>query len=88
MASQVRSSSVDRLVGRDQKARELLAPVYGWFTEGSTRAPFPDLVVIYLGMRVNALTGVKTSLALVPKSKIPSIRNLTGSCCTKILSCR
>ena len=29
-----RSSSVDRLVGRDQQARELLAPVYGWFTEG------------------------------------------------------
>jgi hypothetical protein len=29
------------LAGRDQgkvsEARELLAPVYGWFTEGSTR---------------------------------------------------
>jgi predicted ATPase len=34
MASRARSSSVDRLVGRDQQARELLAPVYGWFTEG------------------------------------------------------
>ena len=27
-------------------------------------SPFPDLVVIYLGMRVNALTGVKTLLWL------------------------
>jgi predicted ATPase len=36
MASRTRSSSVDRLtrVGCDQQARELLAPVYGWFTEG------------------------------------------------------
>jgi predicted ATPase len=34
MASRARSSSVDRLVGRDQQARELLAPVYGWFTGG------------------------------------------------------
>ena len=24
--------------GKPQQARELLAPVYGWFTEGSTRA--------------------------------------------------
>jgi hypothetical protein len=28
---------------------------------------FPDLVVIYLGMRVNALTGVKTLLGFGPK---------------------
>jgi hypothetical protein len=36
MASRDRSSSVDRLmrVGRDQQTRELLSPVYGWFTEG------------------------------------------------------
>jgi predicted ATPase len=36
MASRTHSSSVDRLtrVGRDQQARELLAPIYGWFTEG------------------------------------------------------
>ena len=36
MASRARSSSVDRLmrVERDQQARELLASVYGWFTEG------------------------------------------------------
>ena len=36
MASQARSSSQERptrLCG-DQQARELLAPVYGWFTEG------------------------------------------------------
>jgi predicted ATPase len=33
-ASQARSSSVDRRVGRDQQARELLAPAYGWFIEG------------------------------------------------------
>ena len=38
MASRIRSSNVDGWVGRDQQARELLAPVYGWFTEGSTRA--------------------------------------------------
>ena len=49
-------------------------------------SPFPDLVVIYLGMRVNAWT-VLSCLALVPRSKIPSIRNQTGSCCMKILSC-
>jgi len=30
---------------------------------------FPDLVVIYLGMRVNALTGVKTLLGFGPKIK-------------------
>jgi predicted ATPase len=24
--------------GKVQQARELLAPIYGWFTEGSTRA--------------------------------------------------
>jgi hypothetical protein len=24
--------------GKAQQARELLAPVYGWFTEGTTRA--------------------------------------------------
>jgi hypothetical protein len=28
---------------------------------------YPDLVVIYLGMRVNALTGIKTVLGLGPK---------------------
>ena len=30
-------------------------------------AGFPDLVVIYLGMRVNALTGIKTLLGFGPK---------------------
>ncbi len=30
---------------------------------------FPDMVVIYLGMRVNALTGVKTLLGLGPQIK-------------------
>jgi hypothetical protein len=28
---------------------------------------FPDLVVIYLGMRVNALTGIKTLIGFGPK---------------------
>jgi hypothetical protein len=28
---------------------------------------YPDLVVIYLGMRVNALTGIKTLLGFGPK---------------------
>jgi len=28
---------------------------------------FPDLIVIYLGMRVNALTGIKTLLGFGPK---------------------
>src|SRR6516164_8761589 len=32
-------------------------------------SPFPDLVVIYLGMRVNALTGVKTLLGFGPQIK-------------------
>jgi len=30
---------------------------------------FPDLVVIYLGMRVNALTGVKTLFGFGPQIK-------------------
>jgi Domain of unknown function (DUF4188) len=30
-------------------------------------SPYPDLVVIYLGMRVNRLTGVKTLLGFGPK---------------------
>ncbi len=30
-------------------------------------AEYPDLVVIYLGMRVNALTGIKTLLGFGPK---------------------
>ena len=30
-------------------------------------SPFPDLVVIYLGMRVNALTGVKTLFGFGPQ---------------------
>jgi hypothetical protein len=30
-------------------------------------AAYPDLVVIYLGMRVNALTGIKTVLGFGPK---------------------
>jgi Domain of unknown function (DUF4188) len=30
-------------------------------------SPFPDLVVIYLGMRVNSLRGVKTLLSFGPK---------------------
>jgi hypothetical protein len=36
MASRDRSSNIDGLmrVGCDQQARELLAPVYGWFREG------------------------------------------------------
>ena len=33
MASRARSSS-EGGAARDQQARELLAPVYGWFTEG------------------------------------------------------
>jgi predicted ATPase len=36
MASRARSSSQERptRLWCDQRARELLAPVYGWFTEG------------------------------------------------------
>jgi hypothetical protein len=30
-------------------------------------AGYPDLVVIYLGMRVNTLTGIKTLLGFGPK---------------------
>jgi hypothetical protein len=32
-------------------------------------SPFPDLVVIHLGMRVNALTGVKTLFGFGPQIK-------------------
>jgi Domain of unknown function (DUF4188) len=32
-------------------------------------SPFPDLVVIYLGMRVNALTGFKTLFGFGPQIK-------------------
>jgi hypothetical protein len=32
-------------------------------------SPFPDLVVIYLGMRVNTLTGVKTLFGFGPQIK-------------------
>ena len=34
MASRARNSSQDRRLWCGQQARELLAPVYGWFTEG------------------------------------------------------
>jgi hypothetical protein len=30
-------------------------------------APYPDLVVVYLGMRVNVLTGIKTLIGFGPK---------------------
>src|SRR3982074_180018 len=30
-------------------------------------APYPDLVVVYLGMQVNVLTGIKTLLGFGPK---------------------
>jgi hypothetical protein len=34
MASLIRNSSQERRFWCDQQAREPLAPVYGWFTEG------------------------------------------------------
>ena len=37
LEKKLRSARVDTASSR-QQARELLAPVYGWFTEGSTRA--------------------------------------------------
>jgi hypothetical protein len=49
---------------------------------------YPDLVVIYLGMRVNALTGVKTLLGLGPQIKNSVDQNRTGCCCMRISSCR
>ena len=45
---------------------------------------FPDLVVIYLGMRVNAWTGLKTPVGLVPQSKFRRSEP-DGSCCTRFL---
>ena len=40
---------------------------------------FPDLVVIYLGMRVNALTGVKTLFGFgPPRESKQAIRFYTG----------
>jgi hypothetical protein len=40
---------------------------------------FPDLVVIYLGMRVNRLTGLKTLLGFGPRS--PTLLRLNPADC-------
>lgn len=39
---------------------------------------YPDLVVIYLGMRVNALTGLKTLLGFGPRISSAVGRGTTG----------
>jgi hypothetical protein len=49
---------------------------------------YPDLVVIYLGMRVNALAGVKTLLGLGPQIKNSVDQKPDGCCCMRISSCR
>ena len=49
---------------------------------------YPGLVVIYLGMRVNRLTGLKTLFGFGPKICAPSPPRRTACCCTKTLSSR
>ena len=44
---------------------------------------FKDLLVIYLGMRVNSPRGVWTMLRLGPRSAAPSTSDRTGCCCTR-----
>jgi hypothetical protein len=44
---------------------------------------YPDLVVIYLGMRVNALTGFKTLLGFGPRISQAVNAKPMVSCCTK-----
>ena len=63
--------------GRVEKAKaQNISHVQGWtFTMGKVirqtvdLSAFPDLVVIYLGMRVNAWFGLKSLLGLVPQIK-------------------
>ena len=42
---------------------------------------YPDLVVIYLGMRVNVLTGLKTLIGFAPRSAGRSMQSLLACCC-------
>ena len=50
-------------------------------------SPYPDLVVIYLGMRVNAAPrGVRTLPSYWPKIKASAQQLQTGYCCTKTCS--
>ncbi len=44
---------------------------------------FPDLVVIYLGMRVNNLEGLRRSFASDPRSQSRSQINRTDCSCTR-----
>ena len=43
---------------------------------------YPDLVVIYLGLRVNALTGLKTAFGLGPQINAAVAPNPTASSST------
>ena len=45
---------------------------------------YPDLVVIYLGMRVNAFAGLKRLLGLGPQTPAPLKPSQRGFCCTRI----
>jgi hypothetical protein len=45
---------------------------------------YPDLVVIYLGMRVNVLRGVKTLFGFGPKISGVVAGNQTACCSTRI----
>jgi hypothetical protein len=45
---------------------------------------FPDLVVIYLGMRVNKPRGLRTLLPSDPRSQSRSQINPTDCSCTRI----
>lgn len=45
---------------------------------------YPDLVVIYLGMRVNRLTGLKTLLGFGPRISNSVAQKPPASCCMRI----
>ena len=49
---------------------------------------YPDLVVVYLGMRVNVLTGIKTLFGFGPKIEGSVAARVDGCFVTKIFSTR
>ena len=49
---------------------------------------YPDLVVIYLGMRVNAITGLKKMLEKGQKLESAELPGPTDYCCTRIFCFR
>jgi hypothetical protein len=48
-------------------------------------SPFPDLVVIYLGMKVRNLRGLRTMISFGPKITPPSRQSPKAFSCTSLL---